>query len=209
VPFTGRDAGVIEAVLRGEAGGPFNCVSAGDSTLIRYANPTAGTPLDIGKCRGLALTVTGPYAATLQVRRGGRTIASIPAGERVGTYTVALSRDAQQLFVGGYGTGVLYDLSTPSAPRVVATIPGSEVFTGASFAAGGDVLITSETTPHGSFVHVRVQVLGGPPLQRLACILGAGSLNDTNAMQLLSADDRADVAPAATSCRHGGDGLSR
>jgi hypothetical protein len=195
VPFIGRGASTVAALLRGEPGGSYNCVSVGESTLIDYrGNPTIGRPLVIGRCHGLEFKVTGPYASTLIIRRQGRTLASIPAGERIGTYSVAVSKDGRQLFVGGYDNGVLYDLSSPSAPRLVATIPGAEVFTAASFAARGDVLITSETTPHGGFDHVRVQVLNGPPLERLACLVGAGSLQGTNAMQLLSADERADIA---------------
>jgi hypothetical protein len=121
------------------------------------------------------LRTIGPSSDPLLIARDGKTIATILSPERLGTYSIALSTDAHMLFVGGYDSGVLYDLTTPSTPRTIATIPGSEEFSAASFAAGGDVLITSETTPHGLFNNVRVQVIDGAPLDRLACLTGASS----------------------------------
>ena len=193
VAITGPDAVRIATMLRETPTAAANCVTATQTRLDRVDESAGNTLLKIGRCGSLELRVSGLNSRVLQIWRDGRSIATIPAGHRIGTYSLALSEDGRLLFVGGFLDGVLYDITDPAAPQQVAAIPATDKFSAASFAAGGTALILAETSPQGSYVNILVVPIDGMPLERAACLIGSGTLDATIATRLLNAERRRDL----------------
>ena len=132
--------------------------------------------------------MSGPGARTLEIHEGGRAVATIPSGRRNGTWAIALSEDARTLFLGGYFEGVLYDISNPADPQQIASIPANAFIGNASFASGGNLLLTVEYEPPSYYNRFHVTPIDGAPMERLACSIGAGALQGTLATRVLDGD---------------------
>jgi hypothetical protein len=79
------------------------------------------------------------------------------------------------------------------------SIPTQESTGGASFANGGDVVLIGGFSPRGGALDVIAAPIGGEPLDRLACALGAGTLDGTLATQFLDTAQRRELTcPART-----------
>ena len=179
----------IATVATAGATGAANCFAADFETLQRFGADDRAAALDVGRCGDLGFRVTGEDAATLEILRDGEVVASIPPGRRGGVYALAVSEDARQMFVGGYFESTLYDITDPAAPQPVVELPSSAFIGNASFASGGDVLLTAEYFPPSYSYAVHVTAIDGPALEGLACSIGAGALQGTLATRVLADDE--------------------
>ncbi|MFN8150287.1 MAG: toll/interleukin-1 receptor domain-containing protein [Solirubrobacterales bacterium] len=193
IPFEGDDAERAAQILNGRNGGPSSCLSLGQDEIIDFDLEADSGERAIGSCGSLELSVTGGVGEDLIVTRDGEALVTIPAEERLGTYSVAVSDDGRLLFVGGYTDGRVYDLSKDSA-RQFLTIHTTDVFSSAAFAMDDDVLLTSETNPQGGYNILGIHPIDGAPLDEAACSMGNLSLASTVASDLISSDELGDLS---------------
>jgi TIR domain len=196
IPLEGRDADRLGFLVEGQSEQTSNCLSLDEEDLGALDGSDETRPDEarlVGSCGDLQFWASGLNADVVELRKGDRTLATFPAGNRIWTTSVAVTKDKRRLFIGGYLSGVLYDISDPSAPQLIATVPTDEVTGGVSFAIDGDVILVGASSPRGFYLNVLAIPIDGEPLDRLACTLGAGSLDGTLATQFLSADERHDL----------------
>jgi hypothetical protein len=92
---------------------------------------------------------------------------------------------------------MLYALPDRAPPQEVLRITSKALFSTASFVAHGHVLITTVHYPPDYPWDARLNIIGGRPLERLACRLSNGSLENTVAVELLSGFDAGSLNCAA------------
>lgn len=173
----------LATLLAGGSSGPSNCLTVGHPVLF-FSVRDVPDQRSLGHCRGLEIRTTDKRATKIELWRGSTRLSQFGAGSR-GTHSLAWSNDGRRLFVGGELEGILYEVSDPRSPRQLLRMTSDALFGAASFAAGSNLLITAVVSPPNYLIQVQATVVDGPPLDRLACLVGGGSLQDTIATQLI------------------------
>ena len=186
LPFTESGEGLAE-LLAGESPLESNCASLA-SLEIGSAESGEGREQDdrvLATCGGAEIRVPGPTSNRLAIWKGGAGSFEFGSGTSPMPYALAWSADGRRAFVGSHLEGMLYELGDQAPPQEILRLTSPALFAAASFVAGGHALITVVDHPPAYWWDSTLYVIGGAPLQRLACLLGGGSLEDTVAIELL------------------------
>lgn len=191
----------VTALLAGESPLASNCVSMAPHDPLKSGFDVDGDDVNasesLATC-GMKRIQANPAPGTLEleVHEGSR-LSRIGALNAI-PYALAWSADGRRAFVGSGLEGVVYSLPDRAPPQEIlrlgagwsgiwaaSGIGTSAVFTSASFAAEGNVLVATVHYPPAYNWDIALHVVGGRPLQRLSCRLSQGSLDDTVAVELL------------------------
>jgi len=190
LPFTEPVDGLGE-LLYGESPLESNCASLAPVELGSVDSGGSREQEEVqvlATCGTAEIRAQGPTASGLAIRKGGSESFELGSGNLI-PYSLAWSDDGRRAFVGGDLAAMLYELSDRAPPQEVLRVTSPAFFTAASFVAGGHVLIAVVHHPPSYWWEATVYVIGGTPLQRLACLLGNGSLDETVAVELLRGYD--------------------
>lgn len=186
--FTEPADGLAE-LLSGESPQQSNCASLALAGIGAADPPEGPGPARVvATCGSAEIQARGVATDGLALRRGGSEPFRFGSSGSSAS-SLAWSADGRRAFVGGELAGMLYEVNDGARPQEVLRLTSPTSFTAASFVADGDALVTITHHPPAYWWDAAVQIVGGAPLERLACLLGHGSLDDTVAVDLLSGFD--------------------
>ena len=185
LPFTEPGEGLAE-LLSGESPLQSNCASLAPVEIgsVSEESREQDEARVLATCGTAEIRARGPTASGLAIWRGGSQSFEFGSGSST-PYSLAWSDDGRRAFVGSNLEGMLYELRDQGPPQEILRLTSPAHFAAASFVAGGHALITVVDHPPSYWWDATLYVIGGAPLQRLACLLGGGQLEDTVAVELL------------------------
>ncbi len=188
VPFTQGVEAEIDTLLAGVSPSQANCLSVALGSFDWYWYGSGNSDSEeehlLGRCGHTEIRARGAFGEQLAAWSGDEKLFDLGATGLVPA-AVAWSSDRSRLFVGGSLEGILYEVTDKGEPQELLRLPSPGWFWAASFVGDGDVLVTAVVFPPSYSMEVTLNVIGGLPLERLACRIAQGSLDGTAAVRLL------------------------